>query len=652
MKKFKRVLALILIVCLLPVANVFASTGSIQVEFNNRISRNAGGIITVTTDSDDKVLFYWGDGNGGKLADHTYLGYVMTTGGTGMFEIQRYTFIPDGAKQILAFNDADGTLLATYDLPEYKIQPMGDKSYSFGAVSDAHIGHSTYPNSEGDFERAYNKMGEYGVSLIGNDGDVSSYNLINDWTLYKNKVKAFNEKYPNVACFAVTGNHDASHDDFDMTNWNRLTKDEIVNYKGYTKPEFYDGNTLDFIYRIENDVFIFLNATDWKDTAHTIDYYAHEQLEWLERRLEENKDKRCFLFMHYGPFEAHAITKTDGTLTGGTFENGDYMDVFFTMLYEKYPNVMAFFGHSHRGFNYQLAQYVKASAYSNTMNHNINNIGGATMVHIPSLTEPSYYYYDETAGAAQRSADANYLSEAYIIDVYDHCVVLHGYDFMTDEVISYADYIVELGSEFDDVEVKDELLFDNTSKTVTVKGAAGEENGNAQVVMMMTYENADIENLTKGDILYYDQQTSKADGSYCFNFKIAEEVTDEQFKVYINVNGENLSDTITETVVDTKWLDAGIEFVRQSTDNLKAVYTVKNYSNTSLDCQMVFGIYDKYGALISAKAMKKAMPKGTESERIELEIPAEANKISAYVWSGNGKLIPVCTSKKADFLAL
>ncbi len=651
MKKLNKVLALILVVCLIPVVNAFAATGSMEVVFSNQANRSAGGTITVTSDTENTVWFYWGDENGKKLADHTYLGYINLTDGTGTFEIQRYTFIPDGAKQILAFDGETENALASYTLPEYKIKPLGDKSYSFGAVSDSHIGHSTYPNSAGDFERVYNKMGEYGVSLIGNDGDVSSYNLINDWTLYKNKVNTFNEKYPNIACFAVTGNHDASHNDFDLENWNRLTKDEIVNYEGYTQPEFYDGNTLDFIYRIENDVFIFLNATDWKDTAHTIDYYAHEQLEWLEDRLEENKDKRCFLFMHYGPFKAHAITKTDGTQAGGTFENGDYMDIFFTMLYEKYPNVMAFFGHSHRGFNYQLAQYVKASAYSNTMNHNINNIGGATMVHIPSMTEPSYYYYDEATATAKSSSDANHLSEAYIIDVYDDCVVLHGYDFMTDKVISYADYIVEMGSEFNDVEVKDEFLLDNESKNVTVKGTAGEENGNSQVVMMMTYENADIDNLTKDDILYYDQQISKADGSYSFSFKIPSEVADKQFKIYININGENVSDTITETIVDTTWIDAGIEFIRHSADNMKAVYTVKNYSDKSMDCRMLFGIYDEEGTLISAKTFVKSMPKGMESERIELSIPDNTYSISAYVWSGDGRMIPICKSERIEVVA-
>jgi len=353
------------------------------------------------------------------------------------------------------------------------------------------------------------------------------------------------------------------------------------------------------------------------------------------------------LFMHYGPYASHIRYLLDGgSYGGGCFEEGDYMDKRFTQIYAEYPNVMAFFGHTHKGFNWQLAQYVKATTYSDAMNANVSEIeGGATYVHIPSLTEPTYYYYNEETGAAASSSDANHLSEAYIVDVYDDCVVLRGYDFMTDEFISYANYIVEMESEFNDVEVKNELLLDNTSKNVTVKGTAGEENGNSQVVMMMTYENADIENIAKDDILFYDQQISKADGSYSFSFKIPSEVTDEQFKIHININGENVSDTITETVVETKWLDAGIRLERETADNLKAVYTVKNYNNKSFDCDFLFGFYDDMGVLVSAKTVTKAMPEGTESERIELEIPENANNVSAYVWN-SGKMIPLCKAVK------
>ncbi len=649
MKNLKRIAALILIVCLIPVINVSAASADITVEFTNETNRNAGGTITVTSADAGTVWFWWGDENGAKLADHTYLGYVILAEGTGTFEIQRFTFIPDNAKYILATADESETIIASYTLPDYKIQPMSEKSYSFGAVSDSHIGHSTYPNSSGDFEMIYNKLGEYGVSLIGNDGDVSSYNLINDWTLYNTKVNAFNEKFPYIPCFAASGNHDASHDDFMAEEWTKYTLTDMHNYKGNGKPEFYDGNELDFLYRIENDVFIFLNATDWKDTAHTIDYYSHEQLNWLERRLEENKDKRIFFFMHYGPFKAHAITKTDGTLAGGTFENGDYMDKFFTQLYSKYPNVMAFFGHSHRGFNYQLAQYVQGTGFSYTMNHNINNIeNGATLVHIPSGTEPSYYYYDESTGTAKGSSDANHLSEAYIADVYDDCVVLRGYDFVEDEFISYANYIIEMGCEFNDVEVKDKLLLDNTNKLVTVKGTAGEKNADSQVVMMMTYADADISNIEKSDILYYDQQTSSKDGSYEFSFKLPSEVTDESFEVYININGKNMSDTITETVVDTNWLDAGIEMVRDNVEDMKAVYTIKNYSNQDIDIRILFGVYDEFGSLIHAETAVKSMPKGMESERFEVALPEEADTVVAYVWGADGEMKPICKSKITD----
>ena len=648
MKNIKRIISIVLVLCMLPVYAVFADS-SMQVVFNNDLNRNAGGTITVTSADAETVWFWWGDDNGEKLTDHTYLGYVHLTDGSGEFVIQRYTFIPEGAKYIIATADESEEVVASYEIPENKLSEMGDKSYSFGAVSDSHIGHSTYPNSEDDFGRIYNKMGEYGVSLIGNDGDVSSYNLINDWTLYNTKVNAFNEKFPDVACFAASGNHDASHNDFMAEEWTKYTLTDITNYKGNAQPEFYDGNKLDFLYRIENDVFIFLNATDWKDTSHTIDYYSHEQLNWLESRLEENKDKRIFFFMHYGPFKAHAITKTDGTLAGGTFENGDYMDKFFTQLYSKYPNVMAFFGHSHRGFNYQLAQYVKETGFSYTMNHNINNIeNGATLVHIPSGTEPSYYYYDESTETAKSSSDANHLSEAYIADVYDDCVVLHGFDFMEDKIISYANYIVYMDAKPNDVEVKNDYLLNTADKDVTIKGTAGEENANADVVMMLTEKGADTASLAKEQILYYDQKKTDENGVYAFSFKLSESVTANEFDVYVNINGKNMSDTVTEKAVGSAWLDASIDMIEISPNKTKAVYTFKNYSSESIDAFIILAGYDENGHLINAQTATKLMPPGTEGERFSLELGDDIASVGAFAISADGVILPICKSGKIN----
>ncbi len=660
MKNLKRIAALVLVICLLPIVNVFAATVDMQVTFTNDLNRHAGGNITITSDTDDKVWFWWGDDNT-KIADHTYFGFCNITSGTGEFEIQRYTYIPEGATQILAYSDADGQLVASYDLPENKIMPMGDKSYSFGAVSDTHLGeesNNSHINSAEDFARVYPKLGELGVSLIINGGDLTSHALNEAWQIYTDGINEFHKTYSDVPCFAVTGNHDAQYKALDQESWKKYTLEDLVNYKGYGKPEYYDGNTLDFVYKMENDVFLFFNMTNWVNPNNSLEYHTNDQIDWLERRLEENKDKRVFLLMHIPTFYANNRYYADGTAytpasgkPDNSFNEGDYMDRRFTAIFEKYPNVMVFTGHSHQGFEYQLAQYVQGTEWGDTMDQNVNDAnGGAKLIHIPSMTTPGQYVYDEATDTAKHVGDTS-KSEGYVVDVYDDCVVLRGYNFMTDEYMSFGNYIIDIGCDFNDVDVKDELLLDNTNKNITVKGTAGEENAAAQVAMMLTYKNADVNNLTKEDILYYDQQTTDGKGSYSFSFKIPASVTDEEFKVYVNINGKNMSDTITETAIGTDWLDVGVETIQLGADGIKAVYTMKNYSEEEIDCRIIFAVHDENGVLIEVKTAEKSMPTGTESERLEIDLPDNAKSVSAYIQAADGSMKPLCKNKVTEISA-
>ena len=277
---------------------------------------------------------------------------------------------------------------------------LGTKLYSFGAISDVHIGYQT---SEMDLQNALTYLSNAeGVDFIGIAGDLTSSATDAELTKYKNIV----DSYASVPVYAVTGNHDTEK--YRGENVSSI----IENYTGL--PSYYS-------FTRGNDVFIMLGVENEETGAHLAD----GELQWLYETLEENRNKRCFIFTHVYPNNSSG---DPSNIYGFDLWAGVEEQVFTSML-KHYPNLTIFHGHSHVEFALQ----------SLNKNSTIHTSSGYNSIHIPSITAP------RTGELNGESIIGSYLyeaSEGYVVDVYENGIVLRGRDFANEKFLPIAQYYI------------------------------------------------------------------------------------------------------------------------------------------------------------------------------------------------------------------
>lgn len=300
---------------------------------------------------------------------------------------------PIDTKQVTIF-DSDGNLVATLPLGGLTPKHQGEKKYSFGALSDIHLPYAAQ-NASTDFQEALTYLNNVAnVDFICISGDMSDKGTDAEWLDYKNHVDMYS---PNTPVHLSAGNHDASPG---------LT---------YNYPIKYTGNPLYYSFNQGGDVFIMFGMSAWSSTPFT-----REALQWLYDILEENKDKRCFVFQHMmrldGCGNAHGLYGWDGL-------NNTHGKVFLSLM-EHYKNVIWFHGHSHTPFRLQSTQPTPIANY--------DRLHGCHSVHIPSLAVPRYGNSDDIFDA-----------EGYVVDVYENGIHLRGIDFIEKEFVPIASYWID-----------------------------------------------------------------------------------------------------------------------------------------------------------------------------------------------------------------
>jgi Icc-related predicted phosphoesterase len=316
---------------------------------------------------------------------------------------QYSTFIPQnialkGAKRIGIYNNS-GNRVGFIPLGNLEIPvPERKKLYSFGALSDVHY---QYETGAEDFHRALTYLNETeDVAFTCICGDLTSNGTDAELTEYKTAVDSYSADTP---VYAIAGNHDTYQG----------LHDSIETYTG--QPLYYsfthgDGD--------EDDVFIMVGICGEAET----DLFRPEILQWLYETLEENRNKRCFLFQHIPTYEGSGDCLK---VYGGTKLNNETTSTVFKSLLSHYKNVIHFHGHSHMRF--RLQEYGD--------NANYDNYFGSHSVHIPAL-------------AVQRDANAggngfvSYIdgSEGYVVDVYKYGIHLRGRDFVNEKFLPIASY--------------------------------------------------------------------------------------------------------------------------------------------------------------------------------------------------------------------
>ena len=418
-----------------------------SIAFANEDAGSAAGTVTLTAEPDGEYVLYWGNADGEKLTlssdkkevPYTEFTSVTVTNGQGSAELNSFLAIPDGAQSVLICNTAD-MLAGTYALPENK-QPVSESmTYSFGTLSDVHF--NRYSESGADdvaeitFPAALDFFDDFDVSMVAMSGDLS--NMGEESAYRKFNEIASRYDFPVYTC---KGNHDC-YPLFKPEYWQKYINPGVYGDNKKASVVTVADNGLDFVLCGEEtggDVFIFFSQTGGLYGLPFLRIVSDAQLDWLETQLETYKDQRVFLFFHtFLNAESGNPLMSEGNLLTRSlsfyplfFSIGAKDERRFRSLMNEYKNVIYFNGHSH------WAHYLQ----SINPRLNITDYDGttATMIHISSVSSPRISSHSTLLW----TSDTMKRSEGYLVRVYDDHFMLTAGDFLQEQALAYATYIVK-----------------------------------------------------------------------------------------------------------------------------------------------------------------------------------------------------------------
>lgn len=374
--------------------------GKINGNFINDFSLTDYMIINNKTKQN--LTYYYAD-NEGILSEYSEISNIPSKGSYTFFN--SLNIVPDNATRIVG-TDSTNTIKDETTIPSSLKKNIGAKLYSVGLLSDIHIdgngdgNNSDSGDSQSDFTNALEYFKDKGVDFICINGDVTYYGYDADYEAYKNIVSDY-----SIPIKAIRGNHEC------YVNGD-------TNYD-YTNTKFQENvNDLYYEYIYNNDVYLFCGTYEESSEEH----FSNEELMWLSNKLEEHKNKRVFLFVHYYYGEtgnANNIVSLHKPISNQTFIN----------LITNYKNIIYFSGHTHLAFNLQKygknANIKKASEICNR-------------VHIPSCAKP------RTSSSGSEGSYSNYFagSEGLLMEVYEKGIVLKGINFETNKFLPIASYLL------------------------------------------------------------------------------------------------------------------------------------------------------------------------------------------------------------------
>ena len=343
---------------------------------------------------------------------------------------------PDNSKSIVVYSG--DTRVGALGISKMKPANIGEKLYSFGLISDIHLqGGTTSWKAEEKLPNALQYFEEKGCVFCVHCGDLVNYGFFHkndttgeiwldpDFVTYNIIRKNF-----NIPIYGCCGNHESYGKDItDLTpvTIGSETKTMLEFLYDFTSEssETSDVAKLSYTIQHENDLFIFVGQP--KAICPVGGEDGEENINWLSSVLSNNADKRCFVFVHSYIEEdsGDPKDKRENSIFDGWYQTSDFMN-----LLRSYKNTILFHGHSHMKFECQ--ELDKKANYT--------HINGFKSIHVPSLSRPRNLNPESTD---EPTPYANNESQGYIVDVYNDCIILKGYNFCDSSIIPIAQYCID-----------------------------------------------------------------------------------------------------------------------------------------------------------------------------------------------------------------
>ena len=295
--------------------------------------------------------------------------------------------------------ERQGTIHIPNFRPDYSAEPL----YSFGLLSDVHIGRGG-ADSDKDFETALAHFNAKGVKMtcicgdITQDGNETQYKGYQTVTLTS-----------NTPVYTTTGNHDCTTGGLNHTLWEKYTGQPIV-----------------FEQTVENngkvDHYLFFGMNVWNFGAA----YRQTEMDWLADKLEEYRNERCFIFTHL--FFPKRAGNLNDIYPSGNWLRGKQLEELEAMC-DNYVNTIWFSGHSH--WEWELQKYQdRANIY-----HTYDGINPSSgwCVHVPSCGVPI------TSNGSSREENKDG-SQGAIVEVYENYIDILGIDLKAGKYLPIGRY--------------------------------------------------------------------------------------------------------------------------------------------------------------------------------------------------------------------
>lgn len=314
---------------------------------------------------------------------------------------------PAGAQKIGVY-DSNGKKVLS--VPLGGLAPVAKaKLYSFGLLSDLHVWkvESSW-GGNGKLDKALKFIQDSGCAFCAHCGDITQTGLYDEGdkaTLVPTQFEVYKsicDKY-TIPVYGICGNHE---------NYVVPITSNLTELKYYTGTDLY--------YTIEqgDDLLILIGQPSYNEVM------GDDALQWLSDTLADNQNKRCFVFIHSYIEEdsGDAVDYRENSIfdSWGVTKTNAFMDVM-----RQYPNAILFHGHSHMKFECQ--EYDEHATYTER--------NGFKSVHVPSVGKPR----DIDLETGETPEDNNG-SQGYIVDIYDDCIVLNGWDFVGNKPVPSGTY--------------------------------------------------------------------------------------------------------------------------------------------------------------------------------------------------------------------
>ena len=463
----------------------------------------AAGKVTVSIDPNEvddvynkpsHVILYWGDENGNKLADYTYIRMYKVTGATTEIDMPDVTAIPEEAACLMAcaYNGAGVSEgLVKVDLPadRTKAPDKGKLLSSFQIVSDIHTQETQTHKYN---QRIAQMLADIKVVDPDSVGIFVAGDAVNDgWVEeYENLIALWEESGVTAPLFLATGNHEWKIGDAGnsyTTDYER-EKNRFIQYNnqllekgGYGDHQITNGKPYYDLW-VNGFHYIFLAS----EAPITHAYLSDAQLSWLREKLAEDRDENrpTFIMLHQQMYNvidgAMPIQDWDGVIAGdanyqtwkakGVWKTKGLYEGPFRDILADFPEAMVFSGHSHWDMTDANNIYDPnnpTDVTNNPLDANGNRLYPNTLPNYLFNTAAVAYLVSGVEDEVGLSYPNWTSSKGYYVRVYENCIELWGRDFSTAQWVPNAMYRMEL-------DLAEECTHEDNASCATVCKHCGE----------------------------------------------------------------------------------------------------------------------------------------------------------------------------------